>query len=432
MTLKIQFDSEQPFQKTAVESVARLFEGLPRQNAEFTLGDEIVPNLPPFESLNESWLYDNLRQIQQDGEIATDLAGMLEVDDGMVVEGVGNESWRHPSFTIEMETGTGKTYVALRTIYELRKRYGFSKFIVVVPSIAIYEGWIKNFKITRDHFRALYENETVNLIEYDGARISQLRAFATSTFVEILVITLDSFNKTSNVIFKPSEKLPGERLPFQYIQQTAENRINGGPRQSGGLCSAVDQVRYRKPPRRQHLRFFIGQLPLLALQDNGRMRIKLLPVPKKHMRIVAIIHQVHNFVTPQSLVTHHFGKVAAHFMRRRVHALAPPRIPHRDLDLARNIRNTQQLDEVFGDDKRALLDNHNGFWHRPVSDALRASFDECGRVHLDLVGRVALELGPKIPESMQRHDAVIALRLRTRSVRGARRRRLPGLHIFSL
>jgi len=220
MTLKLQFDPNQPYQLDAVENVARLFEGLPRQTANFTLGDEINPNLPPFESLSESWLYDNLRQIQQDGEIATDLAGMLDVDDGMVIEGVGNESWRHPSFTIEMETGTGKTYVALRTIYELRKRYGFSKFIVVVPSIAIYEGWIKNFAITRDHFRALYENETVNLIEYDSARISQLRAFATSTFVEILVITLDSFNKTSNVIFKPSERLPGERLPFEYIQQT--------------------------------------------------------------------------------------------------------------------------------------------------------------------------------------------------------------------
>lgn len=220
MTLKLQFDPNQPYQLDAVENVARLFEGLPRQTANFTLGDEINPNLPPFESLSEAWLYDNLRQIQQDGNIATDLAGMLDVDDGMVIEGVGNESWRHPSFTIEMETGTGKTYVALRTIYELRKRYGFSKFIVVVPSIAIYEGWIKNFTITRDHFRALYENETVNLIEYDSARISQLRAFATSTFVEILVITLDSFNKTSNVIFKPSEKLPGERLPFEYIQQT--------------------------------------------------------------------------------------------------------------------------------------------------------------------------------------------------------------------
>jgi len=220
MTLKLQFDPNQPYQHDAVESVARLFEGLPRQGADFKLGDEIVPNLPPFESLSESWLYDNLRAIQQSNNLATDLAGSLTMDDGMVLEGVGHESWRHPSFTIEMETGTGKTYVALRTIYELRKRYGFSKFIVVVPSIAIYEGWIKNFNITRDHFRALYENETVNLIEYDGARISQLRSFATSTFVEILVITLDSFNKTSNVIFKPSEKLPGERLPFEYVQQT--------------------------------------------------------------------------------------------------------------------------------------------------------------------------------------------------------------------
>lgn len=220
MTLKLQFDPNQPYQLDAVESVVHLFEGLPRGGADFKLGEEIMPNLPKHELLSETWLYDNLRKIQQDHNLATDLGGMLSMDDGMVLEGVGNGSWRHPSFTIEMETGTGKTYVALRTIYELRKRYGFSKFIVVVPSIAIYEGWIKNFAITRDHFRALYENETVNLIEYDGARLSQLRAFATSTFVEILVITLDSFNKTSNVIFKPSEKLPGERLPYEYIQQT--------------------------------------------------------------------------------------------------------------------------------------------------------------------------------------------------------------------
>lgn len=220
MTLRIQFDPNQPYQHDAVESVARLFEGLPRQGADFKLGDEIVPNLPPFESLNEAWLYDNLRGIQQDGNLTVNPEGMLKINDGMVLDGVGNESWRHPSFTIEMETGTGKTYVALRTIYELRKRYGFSKFIVVVPSIAIYEGWIKNFKITRDHFRALFENEIVNMIEYDGAYPNKLRSFATSTFVEILVITLDSFNKTSNVIFKPSEKLPGERLPFEFIQQT--------------------------------------------------------------------------------------------------------------------------------------------------------------------------------------------------------------------
>ena len=63
---------------------------------------------------------------------------------------------------------TGKTDVYMRTLYELRKQYGFSKFVVVVPCIAIYDGAIKNIQITRDHFRALYGNEVVNSMQYDG------------------------------------------------------------------------------------------------------------------------------------------------------------------------------------------------------------------------------------------------------------------------
>ncbi len=177
--LRLQFDPNQKHQIDAVDCIVRLFEGLPPREETFALGYDVVPNLPPFESLSEGWLYDNLRQVQQENGIATEMEGALEADEGLVIEGAGFESWRYPSFTIEMETGTGKTYVYLRTIYELRRRYGFSKFIVVVPSIAIYEGVIKNFKITQDHFRALYGNETVNLIEYDGARLSQLRGFAT-------------------------------------------------------------------------------------------------------------------------------------------------------------------------------------------------------------------------------------------------------------
>ncbi len=220
MTLKLRFDPNQQHQLDAVESTVRIFEGLPKQAETQMLQAEIVSNLPTFENLSEPWLYDNLRTIQQDNGIPTPLLGQLDVDDGMVLEGAGIDSWRYPSFTIEMETGTGKTYVYLRTIYELRQRFGFSKFIVVVPSIAIYQGVIKNFQITQDHFAALYGNETVNLVQYEGARLSKLRNFAASTAVEVMVITLDSFNKKSNVIFKPSEKLPGERLPFEYIQET--------------------------------------------------------------------------------------------------------------------------------------------------------------------------------------------------------------------
>ena len=222
--LRLKFDPNQQHQLDAVDSTVRIFESLPRVADAQMLQAEIVPNLPPYESLSETWLYDNLRTIQQVNGIPTTMLGQLDVDDGLVLEGAGLESWRYPNFTIEMETGTGKTYVYLRTIYELRQRYGFSKFIVVVPSIAIYEGVIKNFEITRDHFAALYSNETVNLIRYDSSRLSQLRSFAASTFVEILVITIDSFNRATgrypNRIFRTSEQLPGERLPYQYIQET--------------------------------------------------------------------------------------------------------------------------------------------------------------------------------------------------------------------
>jgi type III restriction enzyme len=191
-----------------------------RQQVGDLLQQQVIPNLPLFHTLSEDWLYDNLRQIQQQNGIETPLVSALEVDEGLELEGVSRDSWRYPSFTVEMETGTGKTYVYLRTIHELRRQYGFGKFVIVVPSIAIYEGVIKNFQVTRDHFRALYGNETVNLIPYDGARLSQLRGFAASTFVEILLVTLDSFNKASNVIYKPSEKLPGEWPPIRYIQET--------------------------------------------------------------------------------------------------------------------------------------------------------------------------------------------------------------------
>lgn len=232
--IRIQFDANQKHQLDAVESIVRLFEGLPfHAPASFKLGNEIVPNLPQYENLSENWLYENVRAIQQEAGLVTDLAGMLDTDEGMVLDGAGVESWRYPNFTVEMETGTGKTYVYLRTIYELRKRYGFSKFIIVVPSIAIYEGVIKNIQITRDHFSAQYENERINLLQYEGSKLSQLRAFATDPGVQVLVITLDSFNKASNVIFKPSERLPGERLPYQYIQETRPILILDEPQNMG-------------------------------------------------------------------------------------------------------------------------------------------------------------------------------------------------------
>ncbi|MDN3509271.1 MAG: DEAD/DEAH box helicase family protein [Candidatus Neptunochlamydia sp.] len=98
--------------------------------------------------------------------------------------------------SIEMETGTGKTYVYLRTIFEMNKRYGFTKFIIVVPSLAIKEGVHKSLEITASHFQRLYENTPFDYFVYDSQKLSNVRNFATNSNIQIMVINIDAFRKS--------------------------------------------------------------------------------------------------------------------------------------------------------------------------------------------------------------------------------------------
>ncbi len=245
--LKLKFDANQPHQITAIDSVVKLFEGLPTSDrSDFTLSDEIIPNLPPDETIYEDFLLENLQAVQNQNKLPESLK--LEVDDGMVLEGAGSEIWRSPSFTVEMETGTGKTYVYLRTILELRKHYGFSKFIIIVPSVAIYEGVKNAYNSTYSHFRSLYGNEVINLISYEGGQISRVKTFATSSFTEIMVMTDDSFNKISNnMLYKPSEKIAGEKLPYQFIQETRPILILDEPQSIDNSEKAKEAIRTLHP-----------------------------------------------------------------------------------------------------------------------------------------------------------------------------------------
>jgi type III restriction enzyme len=215
--LTLKFDANQDFQLQAMEAIVGLFAGYTRPGVFFQSPDEIVPNVPPSDIFNAVWLGDNLRLVQEKNGLPQP---GLRLESEMELQGVSDGSWEYPSFTVEMETGTGKTYVYLRTIHELRRRYGWRKYIIVVPSIAIHEGVIKTFEITHSHFAALYENERVNVLRYDGSHLSRLRSFATSTLCEVLVMTLDSFNKANNLFYRPTEKLPGERKPYQFVQET--------------------------------------------------------------------------------------------------------------------------------------------------------------------------------------------------------------------
>ncbi|WP_298829948.1 DEAD/DEAH box helicase family protein [uncultured Planococcus sp.] len=226
--LTLQYKDDQQFQLDAISSVVDLFKGIPYQEQKDLLTgaiNDITPNYPPNEIIDEILLFENLQIIQNrnnEEKRGSELtfSSDLTVDDGMVLEAAGNDSIRVPHFTVEMETGTGKTYVYLRTIYELKKRYGFTKFVIIVPSIAIYQGVLKSLDTMRNHFRHLYNNQDVSLISYDSSKIGDLSSFASNTDLTVMIMTIDAFNKASNNIYKNTEKLPGEWKPYEYIQST--------------------------------------------------------------------------------------------------------------------------------------------------------------------------------------------------------------------
>lgn len=232
--MKLQFDAKLAYQIEAVEAVTDLFDGQPIERVDFstilqTFDTPLFGAVSRSElgvgnalGITEETLLKNLQRIQERNLLdATNIVeGWTWTDDA--------ESHWCPHFSVEMETGTGKTYVYLRTIYELNRKYGFKKFIIVVPSVAIREGVLKNLEITREHFRALYNNVEAEHYVYDAKRVSQLRQFATSNNVQILVINIDAFRKNfsgteaerrSNVIYKESDKLSG-RQPIEFVRAT--------------------------------------------------------------------------------------------------------------------------------------------------------------------------------------------------------------------
>ena len=147
-----------------------------------------------------------------------------------------SDSLESRDFTVEMETGTGKTYVYLRTIFELRRRYGFAKFVIVVPSIAIKEGVYKSLQITDRHFHGLYAGTPCGYFLYDSAKLAQVRNFAASPQIEIMVVTVGAINKRNvNTIYEASEKTGGEK-PIDLIRATRPILIVDEPQSvDGGL-----------------------------------------------------------------------------------------------------------------------------------------------------------------------------------------------------
>jgi type III restriction enzyme len=236
--MKLKFDANQDYQLEAVKAVVEVFEGQPLKKGDFEVQLEAPEDQLQYDGeiivgnnlrLSPTAIMKNVHSIQEKNELEKSEVKIPR--GGFGAQGFGSSfgGSGEPAklkdglnFSVEMETGTGKTYVYLRTIHELYKKYGFKKYIIVVPSLAIKEGVVKNLKITKEHFSTIYENPEMDFYVYDPKKRGALKNFATANTIQILVINIDSFAKFNenkgghNIIYKTSDW----GVPIEYIQGT--------------------------------------------------------------------------------------------------------------------------------------------------------------------------------------------------------------------
>ena len=249
-TLEFQFSSEQTHQTEAVEATCNLFRGQQFTSSSFfadggSLGQEVFDDLAVGHGneirLAPGQLLDNLHEVQEEGCLPPT---------NVLTDG------RLRDFTIEMETGTGKTYVYIRSIYELNKRYGVSKFVIVVPSVAIREGVLKSFQIMRSHFEVLYDRTPLDYFVYDSKNMGPVGNFATSNSIQVMIINIDAFNKgvdkdgaaiEGNLFHRRSEKLIGGFSPRELVGACKPIVIIDEPQSVDNTRQAKSAIRSLNP-----------------------------------------------------------------------------------------------------------------------------------------------------------------------------------------
>lgn len=239
------FDASQPYQLDAIKSVVDLFDGQPKdaEKLETTLRGQVAA----VNSSDDTTL--DLDLSQEVGAVGnrlvldrdTVLANLQRVQDKNGLE-VAAKLFDDSAldFDIEMETGTGKTYVYLRTIFELAAQYNFTKFIILVPSVAIREGVNTSIRLMRSHFEDLYKkrNITFDSSVYSGKTAEEVQSFATSTNVQIMVMTIASLrgDKNTRIIHQTRDKLNGLK-PIDYLKATHPVVIMDEPQNMESLLS---------------------------------------------------------------------------------------------------------------------------------------------------------------------------------------------------
>jgi len=215
--MKIKFNPDLDFQNKAIDSITGIFEGQEIGNSRFTVSASQDRDM--FES--EVGVGNRLKLLDED--ILSNVQS-IQLENGLRPD----KTLRSMDFSVEMETGTGKTYVYLNTLMQLNQKYGFSKFVIVVPSIAIREGVYKSLQMTEDHFKERYDNVPYDYFIYDSDDLNKVRSFATSNNIQIMIINIQAFrrsftnpdlDKKANIIHRPHDRMSGQK-PIEFIQST--------------------------------------------------------------------------------------------------------------------------------------------------------------------------------------------------------------------
>ena len=254
--MKLQFKKQQ-FQLDAVQAVVDCFQGQPEKTNRFTLerSKEIIRKT----KLAAQGVQEMAFEIEEAIGYRNSTIQLMETSVLKNIQAVQTKNDLHESLrierpkgfkdgynlTVEMETGTGKTYTYIRTMYELQKKYGWSKYIVIVPSVAIREGVYKTFEVTQDHFQEIYGQKIAPFI-YNSGRPQDVENFASDSRISVMIINTQAFNKKhSNVMHEESDRF-GSRKPIEIISQTNPILIIDEPQSVDG-AKTLESMQEFKP-----------------------------------------------------------------------------------------------------------------------------------------------------------------------------------------
>lgn len=278
MSGSIRFD-EQPFQIDAINAVADAFEGQYPADGQklLTLQAKLAQDDSLLADMTQDFTVKG-NSLQLSGKMLTDNTRNIQERNGIEMPPESDTARYGQNYTVEMETGTGKTYVYVRSALELARRYGWRKFMIIVPSIAIKEGVANSIETMREHLESEYDDVGYfNVGTYDSKNVGAIGDYARSDDIEILIATIDSFNKTGNHMNREQEALGWQKPidilanvhPVVIIDEPQSKMSSVKSKEALALLKPLITLRYSATHRKGEYYNLMYQLgPVKAHQQN--------------------------------------------------------------------------------------------------------------------------------------------------------------------